>query len=290
MPSVLGHEGVGRVVASGSGSTPLAPGDRVTWTSAASCGVCTPCHDWQLPQKCVELFKYGHSTLDNGTGLNGCYASHLLLRRGTSIFPVPDRLSDSMVAPVNCALATMVCATEVLPIPCRTAVIQGAGLLGLYGCALLRSKGVSRVLVVDTEASRLFPVIDFGGEPVLASLRGNVSPGQVDAVFEVAGTSSVVPEGLEYLRPGGTYIFIGMVLPATPLTLTGEAIIRKCLTIRGVHNYASRHLEAALRFLEHNLDNHPWATLVSPPYPLASLDDAFGESRRRTWPRVAVRP
>ena len=290
VPSVLGHEAVGRIVASGPGGTHLMPGDRVTWTSAASCGVCAPCHDWRLPQKCMELFKYGHSPLDDGSGLNGCYASHVLLRRGTSIFRVSDRLSDSVVAPVNCALATMVCATEVLPTPCRTAVVQGAGLLGLYGCALLRSKGVSRVLVVDTEATRLARVVAFGGEPVLASLRGFIPTGQVDAVFEVAGTSSVVPEGVESLRPGGSYTFIGMVLPGTPLALTGEAIIRKCLTIRGVHNYAPRHLESAVRFLEENLDLYPWSDLVSPPRPLADIETAFDETRRRTWPRVAVRP
>ncbi len=290
MPSVLGHEAVGRVVAIGLENTSWKPGDRVTWTSAASCGVCAPCHDWRLPQKCVQLFKYGHASLGDGTGLNGCYASHILLRRGTSVFPVPDCLSDAVVAPVNCALATMVSATEVLPTPCRTAVIQGAGLLGLYGCAILRSKGVARVLVVDTDATRLSRVPAFGGEPILASLRRFIQAGQVDAVFEVAGTSSVVAEGVEYLRPGGFYVFIGMVLPGTSLGLTGETVIRKCLTIRGVHNYAPRHLEAALRFLEQNLDNHPWSSLVSPPYRLANLEDAFNESRRRTWPRVAVRP
>ena len=184
----------------------------------------------------------------------------------------------------------MVSATEVLPVPCRTAVIQGAGLLGLYGCALLRSKGVERVLMVDTETTRLSRVPDFGGEPILDSLRGGILPGQVDAVFEVAGTSSVVAEGVEYLRPGGSYTFIGMVLPGTSLALTGETIIRKCLTIRGVHNYAPRHLEAALRFLEHHRDKHPWSTLVSSPYPLAHLEEAFNETRRRTWPRVSVRP
>jgi len=184
----------------------------------------------------------------------------------------------------------MVSATEVLPVPCRTAIIQGAGLLGLYGCALLRSKGVERVLMVDTETTRLSRVPDFGGEPILDSLRGVILPGQVDAVLEVAGTSSVVAEGVEYLRPGGSYTFIGMVLPGTSLALTGETIIRKCLTIRGVHNYAPRHLEAALRFLEHHRDKHPWSTLVSPPYPLANLEEAFNETRRRAWPRVAVRP
>lgn len=289
-PSVLGHEAVGRVIAGGLGRESFPPGIRVTWTLADSCGTCAPCSDWGLPQKCSRLFKYGHAPLDCGPGLNGCYATHLVLRSGTTVIPVPDSISDSAVAPANCALATMVCATESLPIPCRTAVIQGAGLLGLYGCALLRSRGVARVFVVDTNESRLQRVAQFGGEPVLNSLRGTVSPGHIDAVFEVAGTSAVVPQGVEWLRPGGYYGFIGMVHPGTALSVTGEAIIRKCLTIRGFHNYAPRHLQGAVSFLERHIGDYPWESLVSPPHSLAAIDLAFEEARRMAWPRISIRP
>jgi D-arabinose 1-dehydrogenase-like Zn-dependent alcohol dehydrogenase len=106
-PAILGHEGVGEIVAIGGGRTGLQPGDRVTWTIADSCGHCLPCTVYGLPQKCDQLFKYGHAALDNGSGLNGCYASHILLRPGTHIVKVPDDLPDALVAPVNCALATM---------------------------------------------------------------------------------------------------------------------------------------------------------------------------------------
>lgn len=290
VPAVLGHEAVGRVVACGANRTEVLPGDRVTWTLADSCGACSPCVEWQLPQKCSRLFKYGHASIHDGTGLNGCYASHLILRGGTTVFRVPDSLPDQWVAPANCALATMVCATETLPTPCGVAVIQGAGLLGLYGCALLRSRRVERVLVVDTLASRLKRVAAFGGEPVLNSLEGVVPQDLVDAIFEVAGTSEVIPEGIRFLRPGGLYTFVGMVHPGTPLTVTGEMVVRKCLTFRGFHNYAPRHLERALAFLERQRDQYPWAELVSPPFALCDLQNALEETRNRVWPRVSIRP
>lgn len=35
------------------------------------------------------------------------------------------------------------------------------------------------------------------------------------------------------LKPGGTYIFVGMVHPKSQLNITGEQIIRKCLTVKG---------------------------------------------------------
>lgn len=235
-PCVLGHEAVGRIAAVGPGRDPALVGRRVTWTLADSCGECVPCRDWHLPQKCEHLFKYGHASLEDGSGLNGCYASHILIRRGTKLVPIPDALPDRFVAPANCALATMVNATEQLPDPCEVVVIQGAGMLGLYGCALLHARGVERVIVVDTNSERLALVERFGGEPALRTAEGLVPAGRVDAVFEVAGTSAVVPEGVRLLRPGGCYVFVGMVHPATALALTGEIVVRRCLTIRGFHN------------------------------------------------------
>lgn len=289
-PSVLGHEGVGQVVAVGPGRDLALIGARVTWTLADSCGECVPCRDWQLPQKCEHLFKYGHAEVSNGSGLNGCYASHILLRRGTTVIPVPDGIPDEVIAPANCALATMVAATEWLPTPCRLAIIQGAGMLGLYGCALLRAKGVERVIVVDNNPVRLELVEQFGGEPAFQTAGSLVVPGRADAVFEVAGTSAVVPEGIRHLRMGGYYAFVGMVQPNTPLDISGQIVLRHCLTLRGFHNYAPRHLEQAVKFLEGRRTAHPWAKLVSPAFPLAQINAAFAESRARKWTRVSVRP
>lgn len=289
-PCVLGHEAVGRVVAAGPGRPPELAGARVTWTLADSCGECAPCRDWRLPQKCEHLFKYGHASLSDGTGLNGCYASHILLRRGTTIVPLPDTLPDEVAAPANCALATMVNATEHLPDPCRMAVIQGAGLLGLYGCTLLRSRGVERVLVVDTNLDRLRLVESFGGEPCLGSALERAPIGRTDAVFEVAGTSAVVPEGIRLLRPGGLYVFVGMVHPNTRLELTGEMVVRRCLEIRGFHNYAPRHLVRGIEFLRDNQAAYPWPSLLSTGFDLRQIAGALAEARRQHWPRVAVRP
>lgn len=62
-----------------------------------------------------------------------------------------DEVSDDVAAPVNCALATMVFALSDLgplgeQFPRNSAYIQGAGLLGLYGCALLKEAGFKEVI------------------------------------------------------------------------------------------------------------------------------------------------
>lgn len=287
-PCVLGHEGVGTVVAAGRGRERWT-GRRVTWTSADSCGRCVACADHDLPQKCDRVFKYGHSPLNERSGLHGTYASHIVLRRGTHLVPVADDLPDAIVAPVNCALATMAAVTEHLPPICRSAVIQGAGLLGIYGCALLRAAGVARVVVVDNDAARLALVPAFGGEPALNSALDAMGPGSVDMMIEAAGSPSVIGEGMHLLRPGGHYLLVGMVHPETTLHLTGEAIIRKCVTMRGVHNYGPRHLDAAMAFLEKHR-SLPWTSLVSPPLPLLKIEEAIALAASRRWLRVAVAP
>jgi threonine dehydrogenase-like Zn-dependent dehydrogenase len=252
-----------------------------------------------LPQKCQSLFKYGHASIHDGTGLNGCYASHILLRAGTHIVKIPDTLSDSVVAPANCALATMVNAVSQLPEACRSVVVQGAGLLGLYGCALLRERSVEHVFGIDIQPQRLAQIEHFGGIPIDGrpehypeSRRQilEIAPQGVDAVLEVAGVSALVPEGIRLLRPGGYYGFIGMVHPDTPLDVTGEQIIRKCLTVYSIHNYAPVHLDQAVRFLERTVNTYPYASLVSPPVALAELDRAVALARTQQWCRVSVCP
>jgi putative phosphonate catabolism associated alcohol dehydrogenase len=282
-PLILGHEAIGRVVAAQRPN--LEPGDRISWSIADSCGTCPPCTDHYLPEKCHALFKYGHAALTDGSGLNGCYATHLLLRPGTHIAKVDERLSDAVVAPANCALATAVNAAALLPIPCHRVLVQGAGLLGLYTCALLASRGIEDVYCTDIDAGRLARVADFGAIPADDQL-----PEDIDAVFEVAGNAALVPQGIAALRPGGFYIFVGMVHPDTQLQLTGEQVIRKCLTIRGVHNYSPRHLDEALEFLALTAESYPYDSLVSDPFPLLALDQAISLAETRQHFRVAIRP
>ena len=57
--------------------------------------------------------------------------------------------------------------------------------------------------------------------------------GSVDVVIEVCGVPSVLADGVSYLRPGGFYLLVGMVHPNSQLPITGEQIIRKCLTVKG---------------------------------------------------------
>jgi len=294
-PCILGHEGVGEIVAINAREG-FGKGDRITWTIADSCGECPACVDYGLPEKCHRLFKYGHASIHNGSGLNGCYATHIHIRKGTHIVKIPHTITNKMVAPANCALATMVNAVSKTSGSLRSAVIQGGGLLGLYTCGLLIEKGADNVYCLEVNKERFHLIKAFGATAVDANdpqairfILDQVGDG-VDAVFEVAGIKELISQGLALLRPGGDYILAGLVHPDSAINITAEQIIRKCIGIKGVHNYAPWHLDEAILFLDRNRKRFPFDALVSEPYPLEELDKAVEQANTQRWPRVAVKP
>lgn len=294
-PCILGHEAVGEIIDINAREN-FNIGDRVTWTIADSCGKCPACTEYGLPEKCEELFKYGHASIHNGTGLNGCYATHILIRKGTHMVKVPGVVSHSAAAPANCALATMVNAVSQTTFKPKKAVVQGGGLLGVYACGLLKEMGVSQIYCLEVNESRFQIIKDFGGVPLDAKDENaiqsilNETNGGVDAVFEVAGIKQLVPQGLKLLRPGGDYILVGLVHPDSDLGITAEQIIRKCIRIKGVHNYAPWHLDESVAFLERNQGVFPFEKLVSPSYNLENIEEAVHEAQEQKWMRVSVKP
>lgn len=290
LPSVLGHEGVGIVRATGLGRNPGLVGTRISWSLADSCGACLPCARWDLPQKCEHLFKYGHAGMTEGSGFNGCLATHIVLRPGTFVVAVPDRVHDPAAVSANCALATVLSAMDSFPKHAETVIVQGAGMLGLHACAVLRQRKVRNILLVDTSVTRLALAHAFSADPLdpvdaLARYRG-----RADAVLELTGSPEAVRDGLKLLRPGGFYALVGMVHPQSALDITGETIVRGCLTLRGVHNYSPQHLSQAMEFLEAEVERYPWPQIVSEPFPLDRIKEAFAEAASRRWHRVAVAP
>jgi threonine dehydrogenase-like Zn-dependent dehydrogenase len=250
--------------------------------------------------------KYGHARVDDGTGLNGTYASHIILRPGTHVVKLPDVLSSRICAPANCALATVVNSLDMARLPRyganQSAVVQGAGLLGIYAVAWLRYRiGMEVVFCLDRSIERLKTAERFGAIPVL------VKPGQdeaqarqelirkrcprgVDVVVEMTGARDVLLEGVQLLRNGGHYAFAGMVHPDSQLSsLTGETIIRKCLTIRGVHNYTPWNLQEAVDFLKEFQSTLPFDAVLSPDdIPLQELDKAFEIANNGEYCRVVL--
>lgn len=306
-PIILGHEIIGIVEELGPGvcrdfgGGELRAGDRVTWTIMAYCGECFYCGRG-LPQKCEKLRKYGHTACDRPPFLTGGYAEYIHLYPGTAVFRIPESLADEAVTPANCALATMVHAVEAIGIgPGDKVLVQGAGSLGLNLIALAAEAGAGTIVAADVSDGRLERAGRFGAHCLVntASMDApeavrrirEASGGYgVDAAFEVCGDRRAVPVALDALRTGGRYLIAGLVMPGSGLAVDGDQLTRRCLTIRGIHNYAPEHLGSALRFLDGPGRKYPFAGLVGETFPLAGINEAVAAALAGNSVRVAVRP
>ncbi len=306
-PTILGHEILGRIESLGPGAPTfdyagraLQVGDRVTWSVASSCGSCFFC-ERDLPQKCEGLFKYGHQQLTGEHSLSGGLAEHCHLTAGSSLIRLPDELSDEVACPVNCATATVAAALRVAG-SCRDAaiLIQGAGMLGLTACAMARSHGAREVIACDLEPQRLELARRFGATRCVqladdvSELRETVeqltSGRGVDLALELCGAAKAVETGLPLLRIGGRYVLVGAVFPGPPFSAAAEMIVRRLLTIQGIHNYAPRDLAEAVEFLSLHQHQYPFSELVSEAFALAHAEEAFQYAINSRSLRVAVKP
>lgn len=306
-PLILGHEILGEVAALGDGADrsasgePLRVGDRVTWSIMASCGECFYCRK-SLPQKCLRLIKYGHTCCRDAPHLTGGYADYIYLFPGTAVYHVPENLPDEIATPANCALSTVINATETAELaPGETVLIQGAGMLGLNLIALCKEAGAGKVIVTDAMTRRLEVASRFGADACLnpndyqpdemvAAVRALSEGGHgVDVAFEVCGNRAAVDQAVRSLRIGGRYVVAGLVTPGSNLDIDGNQLTRKYLTVSGIHNYHPKHLNEAIRFLEEHAHKYPYAEIVAATFPLDEINEAVRVAATEEHVRVAVR-
>jgi alcohol dehydrogenase len=244
----------------------------------------------------VRLLKYGHAALGEAHALSGGLATHCHLLRGTAVYRVPDDLPDLVACPATCATATVAAALRHAgDVSGATVLIQGAGMLGLTAAAFAATRGAAAVVVSDVDPVRTALATRFGAThtatdsrelpALLHALTGGRGP---DVALEMSGAPAAVEAGLELLRVGGRHVWIGTVFPTRPVAISPETIVRRHLTIHGVHNYHPRDLGEALAFLTANHRGYPFAELVGGRFPLDEAEAAFRFAARDRPVRVAV--
>ena len=306
-PGLLGHEIVGKIVALGEGLTHdmrgdfLSVGDRITWSEFFIPGDNYISEVLDLPQKSLGVEKYGHMAATTEPHHHGGFAEYCYVMPKSWILRLPDAISDTEATPINCGVATMVAVTEAANIRLgSTVVIQGLGLLGLYGAALAKSRGARFVIGLDVNSKRRENSARFGidlaldptikASDLLSQIRAHCKPAGADAVIEVCGVADVIPLGLEIVRVGGTYVIAGLVSPGANVTLDANQFVKKMVTLRGIHNYHPRHLIEALDFVITHKSHYPFAELVDGKYSLDEMTQAMSDASSQRVLRAAIVP
>ncbi len=205
-----------------------------------------------------------------------------------AIFKVPDEVTDSMAAGVNCALAQVIMGLERVAVGFGDrVVIQGAGGLGVYAAAVARERGAAQVVVIDGIDERLELAKEMGADAVV-DLRELSTPAQRikrvrevtdgggDVVCELVGRAAAMSEGLQMLAPAGRYLEIGTFYPGTTTSIDPGMLVMRNLRIEAVAFYNARSLRDALTFLERHALDLPFEHTVA-DYPLEAINEAFAD-------------
>jgi len=309
---IFGHEMMGRVAKLGKNVTtdslgrPLREGDRVAYTYFYPCGRCYVCLNKQ-PSACPAKIERprGPSEFPH---FNGAFAEYYYLRPGGAIFAVPDALADELVSPVNCALSQVIFGLHEAKLEFGgSVVIQGAGGLGVQAAAVAKDMGAATVIVVDQLPGRLELARGFGADHVInvkevaerkdrvALVRKWTGGMGADVACDFVGFPQVIPEGIDMLRPGGTYLEIGTISRGAKVEFEPAQLVWGAKKIVGVIMYDAWVIPRALDFLVRNRARWPFDKLLSHTYPLEQINKAFADSEwhgreTTTITRAALQP
>ncbi len=235
-PLIMGHEASGEVISTGPRVSGWRAGDRVTFDSTISCGVCRFCQTGQV-NLCENRRVVGVSPVEYKQ--HGAFAEQLAVP-DRILYRIPDTLTyeqAAMVEPVSIAIHA-VQRTQIAPN--STAVVIGSGMIGLLVIQALRWAGAKQVVAVDLADNRLTlarqlgatHTINSGKEDVAAEINRITGGLGADTAFEVVGFTATLNLALAVLKRGGTCVLVGNLSPKTqdfPL----QAVVTKELTLLG---------------------------------------------------------
>jgi L-iditol 2-dehydrogenase len=293
LPVILGHEMTGRIVAMGDGpptdsiGQPLGIGDRVVWTHGM-CGRCRNCVVEGTPNLCVNRRRYMTESARTFPFLSGGLAEYGYVYPTSGRVRVPEDITDEVTAAASCALRTVVHGFDRLGQldDRQVVVIQGSGPLGLFAVAKAVTSGAGRIIIVGGPAARLdlasrwgatdrIDVADVRTADERVSAVQQLTGGRgADVVIEMSGAPSAFNEGMSMLAAGGRYLVVGQAHGDT-VAFNPSTIVFKHATVIGCLSAGVQHYWRALQFLSRYSDRFAWQDMISGPYRLEDVNDAF---------------
>jgi threonine dehydrogenase-like Zn-dependent dehydrogenase len=190
----------------------------------------------------------------------GGFADYQILKPGTGMLRIPDHIPSRLAATIGCSTATVCAVLEAAgDIRDKVVLINGAGQLGIQAALMAKSSGARLVVCIEARPERRADANRMGFVAIapesLSLMLPDVTAGAlVDSYLELAGHVTDFPQLMQHMAIGGTIVFAGAVFPSPALPLDMEAVIRQCITIKGIHNYRSDHLVRALAFVSAHCD------------------------------------
>ncbi|MET7402560.1 NAD(P)-dependent alcohol dehydrogenase [Dactylosporangium sp. NPDC005572] len=248
LPIILGHEGSGVVVETGSEVSVLAPGDHVV-LSFASCGTCTSCGvdqpaycDLFMPLNMTGRRLDGNSAAVDEAGQpignrwfgQSSFASHVIADARSAVKVDPD-LPLELLGPLGCGLQTGagVVLNEMRLRPGQRIAVFGVGAVGLAAIMAAKSAGASEIVAVDLNKERLALAARLGATRTVDGAYPDLittittGGGILDFALDTTGIGDVMTAALGVVGTGGLLVLVGSgadALSVHPVQLVGKRV------------------------------------------------------------------
>ena len=286
-PFTLGHELAGVVVEIGDElktdfmGKPIGVGSKLMLPPLMPCGHCDWCiHYPETANKCLTPVYYGrYLGFDKPPHLWGGWAEMVYVDfeelPGTKIYKLPDAMPlrlGALSEPLTSGIRAFERAQKVGGFPWNaTVVIQGTGPIGILAIAAAQEMGAGRVIAVGApEEPRLQLARKFGAEATvnieehttaearIKAVRDIIGGYGADLVMDCSGHPTAGPEGIEFLRDGGTYVEMGQFTDAGSIQTNWHRICTKDLNVLGSWAFTANDLVKGVDMLWAARDRYPW--------------------------------
>lgn len=265
-PIIMGHEASGVIEAAGAAVTAFRVGDRVTFDSTVYCGRCYYCRRGAF-NLCDNRRVLGVSCADYR--MHGAFAESVVVPQHI-LYPLPDQVSfekAAMVEPLSIAFH----AVGRLPITLNsTAVVVGAGMIGLLIIQLLKKSGCGQIIAVDLVRDKLDLARKLGADVCLKPGTDDVA-GEVfsitqnrgaDLAFEVVGISPTMQTALATVRKGGAVVLVGNLAPGADFPL--QSVVTRQISLFGSCASAGEYPDCLDLIARGDVDIESFISAVAP--------------------------
>jgi L-iditol 2-dehydrogenase len=264
-PIVMGHEAAGVVAGIGGGVDVFREGDRVTFDSTIYCGECAFCRTGQM-NLCDNRQVLGVSCGDYRRA--GAFAEFVVVPARIA-YRLPENLSFAEAALLE-AVSVALHAVSLVPISRESsALVVGAGTIGLLVQQALRVAGCSRVFVTDPDATRLSLSATLGATSVLPSgpdltknvleMTGGVG---VDVAVEAVGITPAIHSSIDSVRKGGSVVLVGNVTPEVTIPL--QKVVSRQIRLQGSCASAGEYPRAIELMSNGQIKVKPFISAIAP--------------------------
>ena len=234
-PLIMGHEASGVIVRKGDRVKNFSEGERVTFDSTIYCGECFFCRKG-LINLCDDRRVLGVSPKEYKQ--HGAFAEYVAVPEHI-LYRLPDGLSfeqAAMVEPVSIAFH----AVSLTPVTLNdSAVVVGAGMVGLFVVQALRAAGCGTIIAVDLEQNKLDMARELGADyglkagavDVPEEVRKLTDGRGAELAVEVVGNTPAVNTAINSLRKGGSLTIVGNLAPT--VEFPQQEVVTREISING---------------------------------------------------------